>query len=95
MAAISVAQYADKLAYAAGQGAKKIASSATATGNIQARTGVAVPTPGPALRSVLAGSGEQSIRATTATNTGRVAKVANRMAKNVLRQGAELLSEDT
>lgn len=90
---VSLTDYLAQLSYAAGAGADKVASSVTSSGNIQAKTGIAVRTPGPALRSMLAGPRQQSIQATTSPNTGRVVKVANRMAAETLRQGAELLSE--
>lgn len=90
---ISLSDYLAQLTNAAGPGAAHIASSVTARGNAQAKIGAAGPrAPGPALQSILARSSGQSTRASTATDSSRVSQLADRMAKDALRQGAELLS---
>jgi hypothetical protein len=91
--AIGLSDYLAKLAHAAGPGAAGIAASVTASGNLQAKTGIAGPqVPGGALRSVLARSSGRSSRRSNATSSAQVPKIANRMAKDALQQGAELLS---
>lgn len=90
---IGLSDYVTELTHAAGPGAGHIASSVTASGHIQAETGISgVQVPGSALRSVLARSSGHSGRTTNATDPAQLPKVANQMAKNALRQGAALLS---
>lgn len=89
--AIGLQDYAAELAHAAGAGAARIASSVTASGNVQAETGVAVQLPGPALRSALARVQGRSRRASNAVSSDQVPKIATRMAHSALRQGADLL----
>jgi hypothetical protein len=90
---ISLQDYVDELGHAAGAGAARIATSVTASGNVQAKTGFVGPqVPGNALRSILARSSGQSSRVSNAANADQVPKIANQMAHNALRQGADLLS---
>lgn len=93
---ISLIEYAVQLAHAAGAGAKGIASSVIASGNVQAKTGLEIEVPGPALRSILERPGART-RTTDTAPAGAdtlVPKIADRLANSALRQGADLLSDD-
>jgi hypothetical protein len=89
---VSLSQYVEELGYAAGPGAGHIASSLTASGNIQARIGVPTTVPGVGLRSVLARAKQQSTRVSDTASSTNVLKIADRMARSALKQGAKLLS---
>lgn len=90
---ISLSDYAAELSHAAGSGAAHIASSVTASGNVQAKTGATGPqVPGPVLQSILAKHSGRSSRSSDATSAAAVPKIADRMAKSALNQGASLLS---
>lgn len=91
MSGISLSAYLEELTYAAGPGAAHIASSVTASGHLQAETGIVASMPGPALRSVLARNQNVSRRGAAAPVVDRTPQIADRMAKNALRQGANLL----
>lgn len=90
---VGLAQFAKELGYAAGIGAARIASSVTAAGNLQAKTGIVGPQmPGPALRSVMAAYSGDALRSTNTADPSQLPAIAAHMAADALRQGAQLLS---
>lgn len=88
-----LADFAKDLSYAAGTGARRLASAVTTSGNIQAKTGVAVSTAGPGLRAALGHvQSRSSARASTAVDAGQIPAIAGHMARQTADQGAALLS---
>jgi len=90
--AVDLSDYLKELTYAAGPGAGKIASSVTASGKVAAATGITIREPGVGLQTVLARNRGRSGRNVDSVDSGRVPKIADRMAADALEQGARLLS---
>lgn len=92
MSAVSIGVFLAELKHAAGSGAGHIASSVTAAGNIEAKTGLSgFRGPGPALRSVLA-TQRNTAEAASNTNEANLPAIASHMAADALTQGADLLA---
>lgn len=88
-----LSELAADLAYAAGPGAARIATSVPAAGNVQARTGFTGPEmPGPALQTVLARRTGHAARQAGGVDPSVIPAVADRMGADALGQGADLLA---
>lgn len=83
---ITLQDFLQELTYAAGPGGAHISSTVEAAGNVQAKTGLRIP--GPALRQARQRRG----RTADAVASERVPRVADRMAKVALDEGAALLN---
>lgn len=89
---ISLDDYLKTLTYAAGPGAARLASSVTTRGNVAAQIGTTGPRrPGPGLRAVQARAERSTGRDIDAASEAQIPVIADRAARDALKQGADLL----